>query len=84
MAQSVKCPALAQVMISRFVSSSLLQILSLPLSAPPPLALCLSKINRNIKKKIKPVGDLNTLSFLILIKTLQFFFIDLRELISTE
>ena len=62
-AQSVKCPTSAQVMISRLVSSSPssgsvltaqslepLQILcpSLSLSAPPPLTLCLSKIN--IKK----------------------------------
>ena len=52
-AQSVKRPTSAQVMISRSVSSSpasgsvlrawsLLRILCLPLSAPPPFMLCLS------------------------------------------
>ena len=59
-AQSVKCPTSAQVMISRFVSSSptlgsVLAAWSLepasdsgspPLSAPPSLVLCLLKINK--------------------------------------
>ena len=63
MVQSVKCPTLAQVMISRFVglssaSGSVLTAQSLQpasdsvsgsLSAPPPLVLCLSvsKINKH-------------------------------------
>ena len=60
MAQSVKHPASAQVMISRLVSlspasGSVLTAQSLEpasdsvspsLSAPPPLVLCLSKINK--------------------------------------
>ena len=58
MAQSVKGPTSAQVMISRFVGwspasvQSQLGVLSLPLSlsAPPPLTLSLSlKINNKIK-----------------------------------
>ena len=67
MAQLVNRPTWAQVMISRFVSSSpawgsVLTALSLEpvsdfvfpsLSAPPPLLLCLSKINKNIFKNIK-------------------------------
>ena len=60
MAQSVKCPTLAQVMISRFVSSSptsgsvltaqslepTLDSVSSSLSAPPQLMLCLSLKNK--------------------------------------
>ena len=56
-AQWIKCPASAQVMISRFMSlspalgsllsaQSLLQILCLPLF----LSLCLSKINKHFFK----------------------------------
>ena len=63
-AQSVKRPTLAQVMIPRFAGSSpvsgseawsLLQILCLPfsLSALPPLVLCLSLSKINKHKKIK-------------------------------
>ena len=60
LAQSVEHPTSAQVMISQFVGSSpasgsvltlkawsLLQILSLSLSAPPPLTLCLSLSLKN-------------------------------------
>ena len=64
-AQSVKRPTSAQVMISRFVGSSpawgsALTAWNLEtaadsvppsLSAPPPLVLCLSKINKCKKKK---------------------------------
>ena len=68
MAQSVKLPTSAQVIISQSVSSSpasgcvLLTAQSLEpasdsvsplLSAPPPLALCLSKINKHFLKKGK-------------------------------
>ena len=65
-AQSVKCPTSAQVMISWFVglspaSGSVLTAQSLEpasdsvspsLSTPPLLILCLSKINKCKKKKI--------------------------------
>ena len=61
MAQSVKRPTSAQVMISRSVSSSpasgsvptaqslepVSDSVSPSLSAPPPLTLCLSKINKH-------------------------------------
>ena len=60
----VTCPTSAQVMISRFMGSSptsgpvvtawslepASDSVSLPLSAPLPLMLCLSKINKNVKK----------------------------------
>ena len=60
-AQSVKCPASAQVMVSRFVGSSptwgsvlsaqslepALDSVSPSLSAPPLLALCLSLKNKH-------------------------------------
>ena len=66
MAQSVKCPTLAQVMMLRFVSSSptpdfVLTAQSLEpasdsvspsLSAPPLFVLCLSLSKIKIKKKI--------------------------------
>ena len=55
-AQSVKLPTSAQVTISRFVGSSpacVLQILCPAFSAPPSLmlSLCLSEVNKNIKKR---------------------------------
>ena len=67
-AQSVKCPTLAQVMISQFVglsptSGSVLTVQSLEpasnsvspfLSAPPPLTLCLF-VPLSKKKKVKKV-----------------------------
>ena len=67
MAQSVKRPTLAQVMISRFVSSSptsgsvltarnldpALDSVSPSLSAPPQFVLCLSMSLKKLKKKIK-------------------------------
>ena len=62
MAQSVECPTLAWVMVSRFVSlsptwgsllsvPSLLQILCSPLSPPVPSLWVLSLSLKNIKKK---------------------------------
>ena len=71
MAQSVGCPTSAQVMISQFVGSSptsdsVLTVQSLEPasdsvspshSAPPPLVLCLSKINKCKKKKLKDRGS---------------------------
>ena len=67
MAQSVKCPTLAQVKISRLMSSSPVSgsvltaqglephsdSVSPSLSAPPQLALSLSKINKTLKKEFK-------------------------------
>ena len=67
MAQSVKRPTSAQVTISRYVSSSpasgsVLTVQSLEpasdsvspsLSAPPLLMLCLTKINKMLKKFLK-------------------------------
>ena len=64
MAQSVKCLTLAQVMISRFVSSSpalgyvltarrlepASDSVSTSLSAPPPIMLCLSLKNKQTLK----------------------------------
>ena len=69
-AQSVKCPTSAQVMISWFVSSSpssgsVLTAQSLEsasdsvspsLSAPPVLTLSVSKINETLKKKFFLMG----------------------------
>ena len=62
-AQSVERLTVAQVMISWLVGSSpklglcwqlracsLLWILCHPLSAPPPLVLCLSQLNKHLKK----------------------------------
>ena len=61
MAQSVECPTSVQVMISQFVGSSPMpgsvlttqsleptsDSVSLSLSVPPPLMLCLSKIKEH-------------------------------------